>query len=62
MEELNWFEKLLNWILTPKYDCKKGNHKWIYWLSDTGCVYLHDGDVPKEVWKCENCGIKKYPN
>ena len=58
MGELNWFEKIIDWLFTPKYDCKKGKHRWGYTLSKSGMVYMNDKDVPDELWKCLDCGMK----
>jgi hypothetical protein len=62
MKGLNWFEKIIDWILTKleKYDCEKGRHRWGYTLSETGRIYLNDKQVPKDKLKCLDCGKKKY--
>jgi hypothetical protein len=58
MKELTWFDKIINWFFTPKYDCKKNQHRWCYTLSESGIVYLDDSEVPEELWHCLDCGIK----
>ena len=62
MEELTLLEKIIDRIATffERYDCKKNRHRWGYTLSDSGVVYLDDSKVPKEHWKCLDCGIKKF--
>ncbi len=60
MQELNWFEKFINWLFTPNYNCEKGKHQWCYTLSESGMVYMDDKKVPKELWHCLDCGIKKF--
>ena len=60
MKELNWFERFIDWLLTPNYDCSKNKHQWGYTLSKSGVVYMDDSRVPKELWECLDCGIKKY--
>ncbi len=59
MKELNWFERLVDWVLDKWYDCKKGRHLWVYKLSKSGIVYLDDKEVPLDLWECTNCGVKK---
>ena len=61
MKPLTILEKILDWIENKfYYNCKKGRHKWGYTLSETGTIYLDDSKVPKDAWKCLNCGIKKF--
>ena len=58
MNELNWFERIIEWLFTPKYCCEKGKHKWIYSLSESGKVYICK-EPPDELLFCEICGIRK---
>ena len=60
MGELNWFQKFIIWIFTPRYNCSRGKHKWGYKLSESAVVYLDDKKVPKHLWRCLNCGTAKY--
>lgn len=60
MKKLNWFERFIEWLLTPSYNCSKGKHRWAYRLSESGEVYLDNAKVPKELWSCMDCGIKKF--
>jgi|SaaInlV_150m_DNA_3_1039698.scaffolds.fasta_scaffold00836_5 hypothetical protein len=65
MEQLKWYQKIIYWLveLSFRYNCEKGRHKWGYTLSESGVVYLDDEKVPKELWHCLDCEIKKYtPN
>jgi hypothetical protein len=60
MDELNWFQRFILWLSTPKYNCSRNKHRWGYTLSESGIVYLDDKKVPKQMWKCLDCGIKKF--
>jgi len=61
MKPLDILERLLDWLDEKFfYNCNKERHKWVYNLSDVGCVYLDEKKVPEEAWYCEKCGIKKH--
>jgi hypothetical protein len=60
MKKLTWFEKLVDWLFTPKYNCQKGKHRNGYILSESGLVYLDEREVPKNLWHCLDCGKRKY--
>ena len=60
MGQQTLFERFIYWLFTPRYNCKKGKHRWGYTLSESGIVYGHDDDVPKELWHCLDCPSKKF--
>jgi len=60
MKAQTFWSKILDWIFTPHYDCSKGKHRWVYKLSESGKVYLDESKVPKELWFCADCGIKRF--
>jgi len=59
MKEQTWFDRLINWLLTPKYDCSKGKHRWGYKLSQSGLVYMDEDKVPEHLWHCLDCNLPK---
>jgi len=61
MKEQNWIDRFIYWFFEKleRYDCSKNRHRWVYTLSESGIVYRDDKDVPPELWKCMNCGVKK---
>lgn len=59
MDRLNLFEKIVNWLFTPKYNCKKRKHRWGYRLDVDGVIHLDETKVQKEKWICLDCGIHK---
>lgn len=60
MEPLNFLENIIDWLFKPRYNCNKGKHRWGYILSDGGNVFLDDEKVPKDMWECLDCGVKKF--
>lgn len=62
MKNLNWFQvKIIAFMeFLSFYNCEKGRHKWGYILSEAGTIYMDDSDVPKEHWKCMNCGERRF--
>ena len=61
MKQPTLFDRILDWLFKPHYDCAKGKHEWCYTLSQSGIVYRNEEQVPKNLWHCAECGIKKYP-
>ncbi len=59
MKELSKFERFIEWAWSLFYNCDKGRHKWGYLLSESGVVYMEQEDVPRNMWLCLNCKIRK---
>ena len=59
MEQLNFLERFIDWIMSIRYNCKKGRHRWGYCVSDVGVIYLDYKKIPKDKWICLDCKIKK---
>jgi hypothetical protein len=62
MKEQTKLDRFINWLdkVFSRYDCNKNRHEWCYKLSESGIIYMNDNKVPKEMWFCRNCGIKKF--
>ena len=61
MEGLTLFQRLCDWIdKTFYYNCEKGRHEWCYRLEESGVVYIDEEKVPKELWRCRRCELKKH--
>ena len=63
---INWLASFIfmlgdfiDWLLSFRLNCSKGRHDWGYQLSEAGRVYRNDKDVPKELWSCGKCNVKK---
>lgn len=57
IKQLNCFGKIISWLLTPRYNCKKGKHRWESILPERGKTHLYEnGSGP--FLRCLDCEAK----
>jgi hypothetical protein len=63
MKEPTFFERFLRRVteLFSRANCTRGRHRWGYSLAESGKIYLDNAEVPKELWYCLKCHVRKHP-